>query len=241
MLKELNSSLMNTFDKTLDNLTESKQIVDDKIDDVKNVIQSSEGTTQQFDIEKIKELSNPKAYLFEIFKEYGFTEWEDLSELINAQSGKQVLSKTYRLVKDRTHLLLSKIEGKSSKECYINENLLDVINSDIHLTFETIKGTEQLSETKKTVCIDKNSLKFPLIVRKWQKGDYFYPLGMQGKKKLSKFFKDEKMSILEKEKTWLLCNTNNEIIWVVGKRLDNRFKITDNTQQTEGLTLYTTS
>ena len=80
-------------------------------------------------------------------------------------------------------------------------------------------------------------LKFPLTVRKWRNGDYFYPLGMQGKKKLSKFFKDEKISILEKEKTWLLCSANNEVIWIVGKRLDNRFKITESTTKTLKITI----
>jgi len=72
-------------------------------------------------------------------------------------------------------------------------------------------------------------LKFPLTVRKWQKGDYFYPLGMKGKKKLSKYFKDEKISILDKEKIWLLCS-EDKVAWVVGKRLDNRFRITDKTK-----------
>ena len=69
-------------------------------------------------------------------------------------------------------------------------------------------------------------LKFPLTVRKWQKGDYFYPIGMRGKKKLSKYLKDEKLSLLEKENIWVLLS-NNEIIWVIGKRQDERFKISN--------------
>lgn len=237
VLKELNPSLMSTFDKTLENLNESKQIIDDKIEDVKFSIENFDGEIHQFDIEKIKELSSPKAYLFEILKKYGFTEWEDLSELINAQSGKQVISKTHRLVKDRTHLLLSKIETNNAEQYQLTETLTAFENSDLHLTLETTERTKQLSETEKSVSIDKNLLKFPLTVRKWQNGDYFYPLGMQGKKKLSKFFKDEKISILEKEKTWLLCSANNEVIWIVGKRLDNRFKITESTTKTLKITI----
>jgi tRNA(Ile)-lysidine synthase len=72
-------------------------------------------------------------------------------------------------------------------------------------------------------------LKFPLTVRTWQKGDYFYPFGMQGKKKLSKFFKDEKLSLLEKEKTLLLCS-KDDIVWIINKRADNRFKVKDETK-----------
>lgn len=66
-------------------------------------------------------------------------------------------------------------------------------------------------------------------VRKCEKGDYFYPVGMRGKKKVSKFFIDDKMSLIEKEQTWLLCTKDNKIIWIIGKRLDDRFKITDKT------------
>ncbi len=78
--------------------------------------------------------------------------------------------------------------------------------------------------------VDKETLKYPLTLRKWQKGDYFYPLGMKGRKKLSKYFKDEKIDIIAKEKQWLLCS-GNDIIWVVGKRADDRYKITNSTNK----------
>ena len=80
------------------------------------------------------------------------------------------------------------------------------------------------------IYVDKTVLKFPLVLRKWQEGDVFYPLGMTGKKKLSKYFKDEKLSLLDKENTWLLCSENN-IVWVVNRRADNRFRVTKNTKQ----------
>ncbi|MBT8297460.1 MAG: tRNA lysidine(34) synthetase TilS, partial [Maribacter sp.] len=67
-------------------------------------------------------------------------------------------------------------------------------------------------------------------LRKWQKGDYFYPLGMQGRKKLSKYFKDEKVDVIAKEKQWLLCS-GNDIVWVIGKRGDDRFKVTEKTKK----------
>lgn len=79
------------------------------------------------------------------------------------------------------------------------------------------------------IYLDKNSLKFPLALRKWQQGDYFYPSGMNGKKKVSKFFKDEKLSLPEKENTWVLT-TENHVAWIVGKRADNRFLANENTE-----------
>ncbi|MBT8306259.1 MAG: tRNA lysidine(34) synthetase TilS, partial [Maribacter sp.] len=77
--------------------------------------------------------------------------------------------------------------------------------------------------------VDKETLKYPIKLRKWQKGDYFYPLGMTGRKKISKYFKDEKVSVLAKEVQWLLCSDGN-IVWVVGKRADDRFKVTEKTR-----------
>ncbi len=232
ILKELNLSLMNSFDTTLENLKGSEQIIKDKIDEIRNSVMSSENNITKIDIDKIKNLSNPKAYLFELLKDYGFTEWNDVTDLLEAQSGKQIFGKTHRLVKDRAFLLLSeKIIETKNLLFEIQDSLEDFSNTNMQLKFETLKNNSIENNSKKTVCIDKDLLKFPLIVRKWEKGDYFCPAGMEGKKKLSKFFKDEKMSLLEKEETWLLCNSNNDIVWVIGKRLDNRFKITNNTKK----------
>ncbi|WP_293872211.1 tRNA lysidine(34) synthetase TilS, partial [Flavobacterium sp.] len=79
--------------------------------------------------------------------------------------------------------------------------------------------------TTNTIFVDEDKLLFPLEIRKWQEGDWFYPHGMEGKKKLSKFFKDEKFSIIDKSNAWLLCS-DNQIVWVIGKRIDERFKVT---------------
>ena len=93
---------------------------------------------------------------------------------------------------------------------------------------------DEVSEIENThsniIYVDESKIKFPLAVRKWQEGDYFFPLGMKGKKKLSKYFKDEKLSLIDKENTWLLCS-EEAILWVIGKRADDRFKVTENTKQ----------
>jgi tRNA(Ile)-lysidine synthase len=84
------------------------------------------------------------------------------------------------------------------------------------------------NQATNVIFVDEDKLNFPLEIRKWQEGDWFYPSGMNGKKKLSKFFKDEKYSLLDKSSTWLLCS-ENQIVWVVGKRMDERFKVTEQT------------
>ena len=80
------------------------------------------------------------------------------------------------------------------------------------------------------IFLDKEKLIFPLVLRNWEKGDYFYPFGMKGKKKLSKFFKDEKMDLISKEKQWLLCS-GDDIVWIVGRRADERFKVDGSTMK----------
>jgi tRNA(Ile)-lysidine synthase len=150
---------------------------------------------------------------------------------LSAQSGNQVFSKTHRLLKNREFLLLSLIDydkERNENSFFIHDNDEEVTNP-ISIIFEDVQ--EKSTENKQTIYVDKDLLKYPLTVRKRQNGDYLYPAGMQGKKKLSKYFKDEKFSLLEKENTWLLCNTENEIIWVVNHRQDRRFTISNSTRQ----------
>lgn len=237
VLKQLNPSLLDSFDKTLRNLKDSKAIINDALNKIKTEVVSLDGDVIKLDIEKLKKLSNPKAYLFELLKEYNFTEWNDIEDLLYAQSGKQVFSKSHRLIKDRAYLILSKVNLKDERSWLNIESETTVFsNSSINLTFKNCKNTAALNHDSSIAHVDKELLKFPLIVRKWKKGDYFYPIGMKGKKKLSKFFKDEKLSLLEKENIWLLCSSNDEIIWIIDKRLDNRFKITTKTNQSLKIT-----
>lgn len=221
ILKEINPSLLRTFTQTSINLQESKQIIKDRIEHISRKVLEKKDEAIFINISKINELSNPKAYLYQYLKDYNFTEWNDVYNLLSAQSGKQIISKSHRLLKDREYLILSKNISTQKDEKYSIEEGQVEITHPIHLTFEEVQ--EKLIPNKQTIYIDKDLLKYPLTVRKWKNGDYIYPNGMQGKKKLSKYFKDEKFSLLEKEKTWLLCNSTNEIIWIINHRQDRRF------------------
>mgnify|MGYP005994702119 FL=1 len=229
ILKEINPSLLETFSQSIENLKEAQTIIADRIEDVSQKIISSDSDKLQINIGLIKKLSNPKAYLFQLLKDYNFTEWNDVYHLLEAQAGKQLYSKTHRLLKDRTHLILSKLENNDVfEEILISENLSE-IKHPIQLTFSEV--SELNEQNKQTIYVDKDLLNYPLSLRKKQNGDYLYPLGMTGKKKLSKYFKDEKFSLLDKENTWLLCNANNAIIWVIGYRQDRRFSATQSTKK----------
>jgi len=228
ILKEINPQLLQNFSKTQVHLNDSKCIIDDKISEVfDSVITPIDDFTFSLNIKEIKKLSHAKAYLYELLKDFGFTEWQDIFNLLDAQSGKYVQTNSHRLIKDRDLLLLSEINLDSSESISISETD-KIVKTPFGSLF--IDEVEAVLESQKTIIyVDKNLLKFPLRIRKWEKGDMFYPIGMVGKKKVSKYFKDEKFSLLDKENAWLLCS-DDAIIWVMNNRADNRFRVTDNTE-----------
>jgi tRNA(Ile)-lysidine synthase len=232
-LKEINLQLLQNFNTTIAHLQDSKVIIDDRIEAISDTVISEIYNTEiRFDISKIEALNTPKAYLYELLKDYNFTAWKDVYNLLNAQSGKYVVSVTHRLIKDRDCLLLSEINNVILNE---SEESLSITETDKQtqtpfgiLFFD--EADALFGKRTNVIFVDKNKLQFPLTVRQWQEGDYFYPFGMQGKKKLSKYFKDEKLSLLDKENVWVLCS-GDDIVWVINRRADNRFKVNDTTKQ----------
>ena len=235
-LKEINPSLVDTFAKTTNNLRESQEIIEDRIENIKSNIVTVEEDAIKISIKKLEKLSNPKAYLYQLLKQYNFTECDNVYTLLTAQSGKQVFSKTNTLLKDRAYLFLFKNSvSKDVKTIFITEQQQE-ITTPIHLKIE---ATQQKSEeNRQTVFIDKEKILFPLKLRKWKKGDFFYPRGMKGKKKLSKYFKDEKFSLLEKQTTWLLCNNDDRVILIINHRQDSRFQVTEQTTSLIKISLF---
>ncbi len=239
LLKELNPSLLGSFQQTTRHLLQSQQIIEDRILELKKqIVIPVEAGTYKMDVQKIKKLSDPKAYLYEILKTYGFTEWNDVTNLLDAQSGKQIMSTTHRLIKDRESLLLYPLPSILDTTNYlIDQGQKELKTRQFILRIKELESMSrerhaELVQTTKNneILVDGERLVFPLRIRQWQNGDYFYPFGMRGKKKLSKFFKDEKYSLIDKETTWILCS-GHEIVWVIGKRMDDRFKVTENTKK----------
>ena len=230
VLKDINKNLLQNFQTTLDNLNDTADIVEESLNAVlKRAIISIDNSEIRFKVSEFKQLNNPKAYLHEFLKDYGFSEWNDVLNLLYAQSGKQVFSSSYRLLKDRDILILTEVTSED------NNQSISIAKKDAKMTLPIgILSFNEVSKIGKThaniIYVDESKIKFPLAVRKWQEGDYFFPLGMKGKKKLSKYFKDEKFSLMDKENSWLLCSEDS-ILWVIGKRADDRFKVTENTKQ----------
>lgn len=228
VLKDINSNFLDSFQNTIQYLQQSKSMVDDAAGLVFMEVCEEINDEYHFNIAKLKQLENRNAYLFHWLQSFGFTAWEDIYNLIDAQSGKQVFSETHVLLKDRKFLILS-LKNQIRSESFLLHKFDLQVNFPLKFAFCNVTD---ISETNSnTIFVDEDKLQFPLVLRKWEKGDYFYPFGMNGKKKLSKYFKDEKFSLIDKSSTWLLCS-DNQIVWVVEKRQDERFKITENTTKT---------
>ena len=229
VLKELNPSFAASFLQTLQNLQQAQSLVQDAAILIYKQVVTDRDNQKHIDILQLKRLPNYKAYLYQWLVPFGFTAWEDVYNLMEAQPGKVILSQSFRLLKDREVLILEPLPKNDGMVYAIDEAQRD-IDFPIRLKLQEVSRVTDNS-TKNMLFVNNQLIKFPLFVRKWQEGDYFYPLGMKGqKKKVSKYFKDEKLSLTEKENTWILCS-ENEIIWIIGMRADDRFKVTEDTTQ----------
>ena len=226
VLKELNPNLLSSFQNTLENLQQTQSLVEDASKLVFQIVVQEEANQLKFNLIELMKLPNYAAYLYQWLKDFGFSAWQDIYDLVSAQSGKQVFSESHILLKDRDFLILYAKEIHSDMEEYFIPKELQEVKVPLKISFCNINDISNTNSN--CIFVDEDFLQFPLTIRKWEEGDYFYPLGMLGKKKLSKYFKDEKMSLIDKSNQWLLCS-DNQIVWVIGKRQDERFKITENT------------
>lgn len=232
ILKEINPQLLESFQNTLENLNDTADIVEESLNAVaKRAIVDLDEYGITYKISEFKKVNNSKAYLFEMFNAYGFSQWDDIVDLLDAESGKQVLSNTYRLIKHRDFLILTELKDNTIESVTISADEVKngIVETPIgNLIFKTVESIARTS--KNVIYIDKEKLNFPLKLRFWRDGDSFQPLGMKGKKKISKYLKDEKLSLVEKENTWLLTS-DTDIVWVVGLRADDRYKVVESTKE----------
>lgn len=223
-LKESNIGFLKNYATTRSHLQAAQRLLEDYATLVQRLVIEEKDDSLHFDLIKLQGLPNYKDLLFLLLSDFGFTSWPDIQKLVSAETGKRVFSSSHRLLKNRGTLILSQITTSSDFSYEVSK---DGIKTPINLTITEVDFIDDAGAD--IIFADEEKLHFPLVLRRWQEGDVFYPFGMQGKKKLSKFFKDEKYSQLDKERQWLLCN-GNDILWVVGKRMDERFKITEETR-----------
>lgn len=221
---------LENFNQTQEYLHQSARFIDFYIGKLKETCFEGHNPIQ-IDIEKLQAVPELDFVLHKLFYPYGFGNVKDLKNLLlNAEAGKQVLSPTHILIKDNTCLWLKPNEAKRSLSLLISEDMAEVYDP-VHLRFEFIEGKVKVKNPIPTeIYVDADKLQYPLMLRYKKEGDVFYPFGMNSEKKLSKFFTDEKYTQIEREEQVLLCS-GEDIVWVVGKRLDDRFKITKETKR----------
>ncbi|MEA1897201.1 MAG: tRNA lysidine(34) synthetase TilS [Bacteroidota bacterium] len=230
-LENLNPNFKNNLLETISYTSDAAEIFIQSIEEKKkSIIQEQSGQTT-INIDSLKKLKFAGTYLYEFIKVYGFSKEviPDIFFNLDRTSGKQFYSKTHLLIKDREQLIITSIQQKELSIFRIKEGVKQ-IKTPIHLFLEKEKTDHVFKpgNSKKTAYLDYDQLKFPLSIRKWEKGDKFQPLGLSHNKKLSDFFINEKVSLIEKEKTWLLVSNKN-IIWVIGHRIDHRFRVQEKT------------
>ncbi len=171
--------------------------------------------------------------LFEWLRQYGFNtdQCHFIYDAIGTGVGNQYCSATHRLVIGRDELQLSEIKEKKDDEIQIGIGEEEIL-SPFHLCFSKLERTADfiIDKSSEVAQLDADKIQFPLILRHWRHGDRFHPLGMKGSKLLSDFFVDLKFTEYQKQSVWLLVSAGGDILWVVGYRLDDRFKITDDTK-----------
>ncbi len=236
-LKNLNPNINNTLIENIRIFNDVEDIYRNSIEEKRDKILTKENDKILINIKELKKLSPLTTYLYEFLKPYNFQQKNvnDIIKSLDNISGKKFYSSSHYLVKDRNFLFLSKINfNENENEVFTINKETTNISSPIALKIKITDNNvaTDLSEMKNEnfAFLDYDLLKFPLVIRRWINGDYFYPIGMKKRKKISDFFIDNKFSIIDKNNAWLLCS-EDDIIWVIGKRIDDRFKITNRTKK----------
>ncbi len=228
LLEKINPSVKNSIYRTAQHVGEARKIYDFYVENQKKAI----FTDNRIDIDKLKTTLSPATMLFEILSPFGFNASviEDICQCLDSIPGKVFYSNDYRLIKDRKDLILDKISDENlSQREYAIDKVSQEITDPIRLKISFLSGNITINKDARFLYADADKLFFPLTLRKWQPGDWFIPFGMKGRKKLSDFFTDRKFSLPDKENAWVLTS-DEDIVWVVGERSDERFKITESTE-----------
>ncbi|MEN8226036.1 MAG: tRNA lysidine(34) synthetase TilS [Bacteroidota bacterium] len=238
LFREMNPSFEQEMGRNIQRLADAEEIYKQHIQLKINESIKADAEIITISIERLKELHPIQTYLFEFIAQYGFNQ-ADIGRIVDAldgTSGKKFISASHQLIIDRKEIVISALADiPDMKEEFLIKQDDSVLSEPIAMSISVHKAVEYtIPPEKNTASLDYGKLHFPLKLRHWKEGDSFFPLGMKNKKKLSDFFIDEKFSILKKEKTWVLCS-GQDIVWIVGERIDDRYKVAGETSMVYSL------
>ena len=232
VIREISPSFDATMQDNMRNLDEACGIYRDAVDEVANRLLQPADDGYEIDIASLRSLSPLRTYLFELLRPFGFSSSvvNDIISSLDAQSGKQFFSPTHRLLKDRERLFILPNKADELEEYVITKGITS-IEKPVALMFDIVATDgKPIKLGKDEAWFDNDKLEYPLVLRHWHDGDRFTPFGMKGSRLLSDLFSDMKMNRAEKEKVWILCDANNEILWVVGIRASARCAVSKSTE-----------
>jgi len=221
-LLETNEHFLDNFKKSIHYLNQTKDFVQQQIEDIEHRITISNGECKILDKSKLNLASD--FVKFEILKKYGFEKEAEIKKIFTSETGSTFFSKNFQLTINRNELILNTLDQNTDIQDKIL--LIKKIDPSENQTIINLESTiESIEGINKTVRwdFDAEKITFPLQLRRKEEGDVFFPTGFSGKKKVSKFFKDEKLSILAKQKIWLLTDGNNRVIGILPFRQDRRY------------------
>jgi tRNA(Ile)-lysidine synthase len=234
LLKKINPNLEHTFAQTLERTQAVEHIFLDQVAIFKQKHLTQKQQEVWIDLAGLQNNPPTLNILHQILQDYGFQylQSKDILATLHKESGKQFTSHTHLLVKDRTAFIISPLNFSTPKKHTIEADTQILETEDFHFTFSQIADLThfEIPKNPQMACLDFDALQFPLSIRTWQEGDYFYPLGMNHQQKISDFFINQKIPLSQKARIPLLCS-GNDIVWVIGYRLDNRFKISQDTKK----------
>lgn len=229
LMESINPSFFHTMLNNMGHLQDAEGLLESVVDQARDEIVVEEYDRLLIPISRLKEYPTYKSILFELLRPYGFnsaTVYEVIRHLDDI-SGKQFFSDTHRLIKDRHNLLVTEIPTIEVDHFWVEEGKTEA-PLKLSLSIYDRPDNFQFSRNPRLIHLDADKVDLPLLVRKWQQGDAFQPLGMKGFKKVSDFFIDAKFSIADKEAAWLMVS-GEDIVWIVGHRIDDRYKVTNRT------------
>lgn len=233
VLKEINPSIELTLSETAERFAGINDIVSEYIHRLRDKITEGKEDIISFNISLLRPHLKNMTIVYELFKPFGVTNMQlnDLVKVINGKTGGKIYTETHRLLKNRKEIIVSPEQSKNDISYFIKKiNGLSTVPGIISAEYVNISDSFEIQTDQSVACIDAEKITFPVNIRKWKPGDNFIPLGMKQKKKLSDYFIDNKYSILEKENKYIL-ESEGKIAWIIGDRIDNRFRITRSTKR----------
>lgn len=232
LLSEINPSIINSLHETIDRLEMTRQIYAMTIDDIKNRLLKiySSGDRVEININELNKLKPIKAYIYEIFSDYGFGRLQvnDLLGILQAETGKHLLSSSHSVSRDRDKIIINILSEQRYPDLIINsENEFNTIPEIKSVSIHSINNFELLKDSAHA-CLDADTLSYPVLIRYWKEGDYIYPLGMKGRKKISDLLIDSKIPLYHKKQLRVLESEGN-ICWLIGIKIGERYKISPDT------------